>query len=266
MDLRDIVRQNLDGRVGHKAICDSLNVRNEIKRFTQDPLVGLINIIGDKDSEFLKGDIGRYQQAFSWYSLCISRTIEHISLARRADSELRYHPGNQKYSPRRKQIALRHNKTEPYIGLDYQNLIIYAYLLIDRTIALSRRFFDGGKLPSFTSFNKHKQFLKRKPKSLGKRHNEYVKYITNETDWHSIPLKVLRDKYLMHSSEKHMLCFGWGDSNWDLEMITIIAAKHNQEKLFENVKCITFTPRRLARDVEQFLLWFAEYGKENVKL
>ena len=49
-------------------------------------------------------------------------------------------------------------------------------------------------------------------------------------------------------------------------MITIIAAKHNQEKLLEKVKWIAFTPRRLARDVEQFLLWFAEYGKENVKL
>ena len=266
MDIREIVRRHPDNVLGHKAIYDSLNVQNEIKRFTQDPLVGLINMIGDDDSEFLKGDIGRYQQAFSWYSLCLCRAIEHISLCRRVNSELRYHPSNPKYSPRQKQIALKRKKTGQYIELDYQNLIIHAYILIDRTIALSRRFFDGGDLPSFTSFNKHKQFLEKKPEALGKRHIEYVQYVTNKTDWHSIPLKVLRDKYLMHSSERHMLYFGWGESNWDLEMITIIAAKHNQNKLLEKVKCITFTPRRLARDVEQFLLWFAEYGKESVKL
>ena len=65
MDLRDIVRNHPDNVVGHKAVCDSLNVRNEIRRFSKDPLADLINMIEDRDSEFQKGDIGRYQQAFS---------------------------------------------------------------------------------------------------------------------------------------------------------------------------------------------------------
>lgn len=259
MDLRELVRSHPDMVVGHKAITETLNVKKESRRFKKDPLENLIHTIGDRGAVFMKGDIGRYLQAYSWYSLCLKRCFEHISLARRADSELRYHPRNEKYSKRQKQIAKQYNATRPYLELDYQNLIIHACILLDRTITMSRRFLVGGRLPSFTSFNKHVEFLSKNPNALGLLHNEYQEKLSSCSEWYNIPLKVLRDKYLMHSSEMHMAFFGWSETNWDLEMITIIPAKPNQDGPLKNVKWICFTPRQLARNIEGFLKWFAVY-------
>lgn len=263
MDLRELVRSHPDMVVGHKAISDRLNVRKESRRFGKDPLENLIHTIGDEHAAFSKGDIGRYLQAYSWYILCLKRCLEHISVARRGDAELRYHPRNEKYSKRQKQISVKRNTLGPYLELDYQNLIIHACILLDRTITISRRFLSGGNLPSFTSFNKHIEFLSKKPGALGTTHEEYQEKLSSSSEWYSIPIKVLRDKYLMHSSEQHMAFFGWGESNWDLEMITMIPAKLNQEKPLEKVKVICFTPRQLARDVEGFLTWFSSYWQKK---
>jgi len=120
MDLRELVQSHPDIVVGHKVITDTLNVRKESRRFNKNPLESLIYTIGDKDAVFMKGDIGRYLQAYSWYSLCLKRCFEHASLTRRADSELRYHPKNRKYSKHQKQIAGKYNSTRPYLELDYQ--------------------------------------------------------------------------------------------------------------------------------------------------
>jgi hypothetical protein len=263
MDLRELVRSHPDMVVGHKAISDTLNVRKESRRFGKDPLENLVNTIGDEGAVFMKGDIGRYLQAYSWYSLCLKRCFEHISVARRGDSELRYHPKNEKYTQRQKQIAAKRNAIGPYLELDYQNLIIHTCILLDRTIAISRRFLVGGGLPSFTSFNKHVEFISKKAGALGHHHTEYEEQLSSCSEWYNIPLKVLRDKYLMHSSERHMAFFGWSETNWDLEMITMIPAKLNQDKPLKEVKVICFTPRQLARDIEDFLKWFAAYWEKK---
>ena len=259
MDLRDIVREHPDTVVGHKAVSESLNTWKEIKRFAKDPLKNLIFVIDTSHSEFTKGDIGRYVQAFRWYSLCLRRALTHISVARRADVELSYHPRNEKYSSRQKKLSAKRNEISPYLELDYQNLIIHSCILLDRVISLSRRFLNGPNLPSFTSFNKHKQFLSKNANALSPNHAGYTQYITEKTDWFEIPLKVLRDKFLIHSSERHMSFLGWGESNWDLDMLTMIPAAKEQDKLLEKVKVINFTPRRLARDMESFLHWFDKY-------
>ena len=263
MDLRELVRAHPEMVLGHTAISDTLNFRKESQRFRKDPMESLINAIADEDAAFMKGDIGRYLQAFSWYSLCLMRCFEHISVVRRGNAELRYHPRNEKYSKRQKQIADKNNKLGPYLELDYQNLIIHACILLDRTITISRRFISGGNLPSFTSFNKHIGFLSKNPGTLGRDHREYENKLVSALEWYRIPIKVLRDKYLMHSSEKHMAFFGWGETTWDLEMITIISAMSNQEIPFERTKWICFTPRRLARDMEDFLCWFSEYWQRK---
>ena len=259
MDLREIVRTHPELVVGHKSVSETLNVHRESQRYETDPLDSLIRTICDESSIFMKGDIGRYLQAYLSYSLSLKRCLEHISVARRYNAEIRYHPRNEKYSKHQKQLSVKRNLIGPYLELDYQNLTIHACILLDRTIAISRRFLSGGKLPSFTSFNKHIEFFSKNPDAIGQKHNEYQKKIVSSLEWYSIPLKVLRDKYLMHSSEKHMSFFGWGKSNWDLELITIIPAQLNQEKPIEKVKAISFTPRRLARDIESFLKWFSAY-------
>ncbi len=260
MDLRDIIRNQSSVVVGHKAVGNSLNFNKETERFSKNHLEKLLVLFNDTSAEFTNGDIGRYLQAYSWYVLCLKRALKHISLSRRVQAGLRYHPRNVKYSSYHKELSHKYREFNQYIELDYQNLIIHSCILLDRVITLTRRFIVGGNLPSFTSFNKHKQFLKKSPNPLDMNHHAYVKYISTETDWFEIPLKVLRDKFLMHSSEKYMSFLGWGQSNWDLEMVTVISAEKNQDELFRKVRAINFTPRRLARDIETFLKWYSNYA------
>lgn len=261
MDLREIIRARQDDVAGHKPVTERLNVKAELRRFSVDPLSDCLQALGDEEATFFKNDIGRYAQAFSWYALCLGRTLEHCSVSRRWDKELRWHPVTVKYSARQAQLAHRAKSIWAYQELDYQNLLIHACILLNRVIALSRRFLCGRNLPSFTSFNQHKGFLKKNPIMLKPRFRDYAERVSNTTDWFDIPLRVLRDKYLMHSAERHLVFLGWPNNvGWDLVLITVISASGDQKKLLERVKLISFSPRRLARDMHDFLSWFAEYA------
>lgn len=267
MDLRDIVREHPDKVVGHKPVETSMSLRAEVRRFSRDPLDTLFGVIDDSDAAFIRDDVGRYRQAFSWYALSLERTLIQGSTARRCNSQLRYHPRKQKYFAQQRILAAKLRQIGPFLELDYQNLIIHACILLDRAITLSRRFLTGRQFPSFTSFSKHKAYLWKNPGMLDVAHAAYVARITGATDWFDIPLKVLRDKYLMHSAERHTSFFGWrGTDKWNLEMLTMIPASPDQQKLFEKVKIISFNPRSLARDMESFLGWFASYGIEKIKM
>ena len=261
MDLRDLVRTNPGTAVGHSPVTDRLNVRDEFRRFSTDPLSGYLAAVGNDDVAFILDEIGRYRQAYSRYTLCLDRVLDHCSVARRWDRELRHHQARVRYSARQKQIAQKMKSTGPYQELDYQNLIIHACILLDRAVSLSRRFLRGSDLPSFTSFAQHKKFLKKHPAFLEGRHRDYAYRVTRETDWFEVPLKVLRDKYLMHSAERHMAFLGWStEKQWDLEMITVISTSAREFSL-RNAKMIVFSPRRLARDVDAFLSWFSGYAR-----
>jgi hypothetical protein len=266
MDLREVIRMNPGAIFGHKPVTERLNVENEFRRFNTDPLRDYLAPFGDRGAAFLRGDIGRYVQAFSWYTLCLGRALDHCSVARRCERELRWHPVTVKYSIHQAQIARKRKSIGPYQELDYQNLIIHTCILLDRTIALSRRFLRGRNLPSFTSFAQHKAFLKKTPSAIDGRFRDYADKVATTTDWFEIPLKILRDKYLMHSAERHMTFLGWStNEEWDLEMVTMISASTDQKKFFERVKGICFSPRRLARDVEAFLSWFSEYAQATAR-
>jgi hypothetical protein len=266
MDLREIVRAQPGFVVGHQPVAESLNLRNETRLFRTDPLASYMESIRDRHTKYFRDDVGRYLQGFAWYSLCLKRTLEHCSVARRWYSEVRLLDATAKYSVRQKAITAKQREISPYQDLDYQNLIIHACILLDRSITLSRRFLSGNNLPSFTSFSKHKDFLKKHADSLHPGHREYADHVVTQTDWFEIPLRVLRDKYLMHSSERHADFFGWsGSSNWDLEMITMVENRPKQEHPISPDKWIIFTPRRLARDMESFLRWFADYAMRKSK-
>ncbi len=265
MDPRELVRNSPGHVVGHQPVTDSLNVRKEAHRFSIDPLNDFIAALGDEDAIFFHGDIGRYRQAYSWYALSLRRSLQHCSTARRADKELRWHPVNMKYSVRQKKIAEERKTVGLYQELDYQNLIIHTCILLDRLVALSRRFLHGNNLPSFTSFRQHKKFFKSQLLNLPIKDRDYAERLVSDTDWFEVPLKVLRDKFLMHSAERHLSYCGWSTkAQWDLEMVTVIRASHSQAKLLEKVKVIRFSPRRLARDIESFLSWFSEFGQNAI--
>ena len=261
MDFRDIVRSHTDMVLGHKQVYETLNVKKENQRFSKDPLKKLYDFINDSQSKHFYGDLGKYNEAYYNYSLCLKRVLSYISIVRRVDSGFPHFPSLYK-----KQLIAKYNEAMLYCKLDYQNLIIHSCILLDRVISISRRFFNSNDLPSFTSFNKHKKFIIKNSKALTPYYNEYIQYIKHNTDWFEIPLKVLRDKYIMHLSEKHISLLAREDTNkWDLVMLTIIFSISNQNKLFERPKIISFSPRRLARDIESFLIWFAEYSIKKLK-
>lgn len=256
MDLRDLVRKHPDIVVGHAAVEDSLNVQGELKRFSQNPLAPLIKNLWADSSDLIKDDIGRLTESYSWYVMCLKRCLEHMSISRRWYAEVKYHPKNKKYSERQRFVSERYWSSTPYMLLDYQNLIVHACMLLDRSVTLTRRFLTGGSLPSFTSFNKHLDFLEKNPDALASELEAYRSLILSCKPWFQVPLKVLRDKYLMHSAEEHMNFLGWGKSDWDMELVTFIPRDPRQEKLLKDMKVICFTPRRLARDIESYLLEF----------
>lgn len=264
MDIREVIRNSSEVVVGHKPVTERLNLKNEVRRFSVDPLYGFLIAIDDKYATILNGDIGRYQQSYFWYTLCLKRTLEHYSIERRWDREIRCHSSSLPYSARQTQIARKRRAMNPYQELDYQNLIIHTCILLDRVIALSRRFLVGKNLPSFTSFAQHKAFLQKDPRTLDGRFHDYAEILVKTTDWFEIPVKVLRDKYLMHSAERHFCSFGWPPEGYDRMMITVISASPHQEKILERVKVICFSPRRLARDIEAFLSWFSEFGQSSL--
>lgn len=265
MDLREIIRNSEIAVFGHEPMKESLNLKKEIMQFSIDPLEKYIGKLNDLESDMFLGDVGRYLQSFSWYQLSLKRTLKIISITKRYNSEIKYHPRNKKYSERQMQIVRVYKQFVPYAELDFQNLLIHSYLLLDRTISLSRRFLALEELPSFTSFSKHKNFFKKSSTKILSL-NDYGKYISNNTDWFEIPLKVLRDKYLMHSAEKHFSYHGWcPDANCDLSMIVILLNKSSlQEKHTKGVKKIRFSPRRLARDINEFLIWFSSFALKAI--
>lgn len=89
---------------------------------------------------------------------------------------------------------------------------------------------------------------------------EYSDYIVDETDWFEIPLKLLRDKYLMHTSEKHLNFLGCRN-NWNLELTVWISKKSGD---LSNVKVVCFNPRRLARDIHNYLNFISKFGLQKL--
>lgn len=265
MDLREIIKNSEGTIFGHEPVKESLNLNKEIMRFSVDPLEKFIEKINDLGNEMFLGDVGRYLQSFSWYQLSLMRTLNIASITKRYNSEIEYLPKNKKYSKRQKQIAEVYKQLVPYAELDFQNLLIHSYLLLERTIALSRRFLTLEELPSFTSFSKHKNFFKKR-NTNALSHNDYGEYISNNTDWFEIPLKVLRDKYLMHSAEKHFSYHSWcSDANCDLSMTVMMLNECSlQGKHQKNIKLIRFSPRRLARDINEFLIWFPSFALKAI--
>jgi hypothetical protein len=265
MDLLDLVRRASDGDVGHKAVPDRLNLRQSLRQYACDPMAPCLAELDDQEARQFRGDIGRYAQAFAWYSLSLKRALTQCSVARQYESEVRPHPATWRDSPRQRAIAAKAKAAMPYLELDYHNLIIHACILMDRTVALSRRFLRGRALPSFTSFSKHKEFLGAHTHGLPEGQRQYARLIIETTPWFEVPLKVLRDNFLMHAAERHATYFGWcNGQDWDLTMTTIVG-EHPRQTNPLGGKWITFSPRRLALDMEAFLTAFSICAQKSIK-
>lgn len=250
-----------DFPAGHRPLLERINVRKLLARYRVDPLFEAIDqVAGYHQLRILHDDISMYQLAYSWYYLCLQRFLPEMSLA------VRWSKGpywalksGRKYTPYEAKIAERYNQVAPFLYLDFYSCLLYARILLDRVAALSRLFLTEGNRPSFTSFNDHRRFFMKRTAPYG-LHEEYAKYIRECTGWFEMPLKYVRDHFIVHSSPKHMRHFGYPMGDNELTLILSVHQKDKNDESSERVKHIVVSIPRLAEEVNEFLQWFNDYS------
>jgi hypothetical protein len=173
----------------HEPINIRLNVRNEIKRISVNPLKDFLDLAYRHSKP--GGIRDRYEYAYYLYMRSMERIFKQIS------TFVRYRKGpyyvrktGGKFSPGQKKLAAKASELKPYFELDISTGLLHARILLDKTISLSRLFLKGSKLPSFNSFSSHKKFFKNKSNIIS-GHEEYIKYLCEETDWFDKPIKYI---------------------------------------------------------------------------
>ncbi len=210
------------------------------------------------ESTLLSDDYSRYEGAYSLYYLSLYRYLHAASVAARYSNErLRW---RRNLNPKQRRLAEKHKSIRLFLEFDLVNCLLHSRILLDRVAALSRHFLRGQQqLPSFTSFNDHKRFFLKLAQPYGK-HEKYAKYIRDHTDWFDMPLKEVRDKFVVHSSPKHLRLLAYPDGGYELHLNIWLPVDPNADKPLEKTTLITVNPLRLSYDVEAFLKWFCKYG------
>jgi hypothetical protein len=172
------------------------------------------------------------------------------------------------YGPRQKRVAAKHNRLRRYLELDFFTCLFVSRILLDRAIALSRVFLIGGQLPSFTSFSDHKKFF-----ASGARfvpgHEEYARYMREETAWFDLSIKFVRDKFFVHQGPRHTKAFtipGWGHEDDLVLTFFLLDMERGKSDFGRRTMAVRFNPLRLSYDVEAFLKWFATYGEHVITI
>ncbi|PJZ66063.1 hypothetical protein CH371_11150 [Leptospira wolffii] len=263
MEPIDYIRNQNDVIFGHKSVSDKFNLKDELKQLKINPFSSLIDRIDPDAWGFIKSEGVRLVQSYEWYSFSLERVLTQISLARRYGKMLDNYKIGKPYTTYQRKLTADFRMMVKFNELDYQNLIIHAVLFLNRTLAISRLCWQDSLKPSFTSFNNHKVFLKKNREHMQKS-ALYADGFLNKTEWYEIPLKILRDKFLMHAAEPHSSMIAWGKSDWDLDYIVMIPAERKQEKIFEKVKLIQFSARRLQKDIDSYLAWLIDYANQRI--
>lgn len=250
---------------GNEPVHERLNLRRELAMFEENPLNQLYEILNQRQPpSLLHNEITRSAETHWLYFLCLERFLGAMSVSVRWQSHLRWVHG-RKYTEREHKLSQRYREVGRYAYLDFFNCLLYARILCDRTIALSRHFLDNRRKLSFTSFYNHKQFflrLQRQQVKFGK-HEEYARRICDATDWFDMPLKAVRDHYLVHAGPQHMRFMGY-EADYDLQMTLLVPEDPRSARPFANFRVIRVSIRRLARDIHAFLSWFGQYGASEL--
>jgi len=250
---------------GNSPIEKRLNIVAELRRLANDPLLPLLVKIRTEykpGSFFFTDEISRYADAYSFYYLSIERFLPALGYSMRWEKSLRYVKGRgQKFTSNQKKLSDKYHKTRRYFEYDFFNCLLHARILMDRLAGISRIFLNFNNLPSFTSFADHKKFFQKLTQPYGE-HEEYANYIRQNTSWFELPLKEIRDHFLVHQGPSHMRSFGYQPEGWDM-FFTVMIPK-NKTNLREGSESIVVSIPALARDIETFLIWFNNYGLSSL--
>lgn len=232
------------------------NFRSQISLIRGNPISEFLDKINSDESLIFRNEIKRQEEAYCCYFFSVERFYRQISLSIRFNRNLS--SKRKKYSASEKALASEYNRNVRYTALDFFNCLIHARILMDRTIVLSRMFINEGNNPSFTSFSDHKKFFKKLETEYGK-HQKYAQYIKSETDWFDFPLKAVRDKFIVHSSPKHMQYFGFPGGDYT-DLCLVYTIPDNPEGNLGKVKMINVSIITLAQDIDKFLRWYCSYA------
>jgi len=250
--------------LGHEPIGRRINVNQELRRIRRDPLDSLLAKLDQEKVKILSDDFSRYREAYWFYYLSFSRYLPAMSAAARySRGPYWVRRSGGRYTEAERKLAKKHREIAPYLEFDFVNVLIHSRILLDRTVALARCFLTGPKLPSFTSFNEHKQFFLKLKVAFG-AHEEYAEYMRQNTQWFEVPLKVVRDKFVVHASPKHMRFLGYPAGEWELDLNIMIPDGENPEKPLEKMKVIRVNAVRLSLDIQRLLIWFASYAEHAI--
>jgi len=251
-----------DFMLGHEPLEQRPNIRKELARIRMDPLNPLLKALGYERTNIVSNDFSRYVDAYWFYYLSMDRYLREMSIAARYSRGpywVRKSGGKQRYTASQRRLAKEYSATAKFLEFDLTNCLIHTRILLDRSISISRRFLFFKCLPSFSSFSNHKKFFVNLSEPFGD-HEKYAEYIRNNTDWFDMPIKALRDKFVVHSSPRHMRFLGYPFGGFELDLNIILPDSDDNEKKFSRVKVIRLNVLRMSYDIEQFLKWFNEYG------
>jgi hypothetical protein len=253
-----------DFPLGHKPVGKRPNVRHEIARIKRDPIAPFFKHLNEVPDRWISSNFGRYNDAYRLYFLAVSRFLTNMSVVTRymngAYCTKKY---GGKYTPYERSIASRYREVAQYTEFDITNCLIHTRILLDRVASLSRRFITTGNMPSFTSFSDHKKFFQKHTEPFGK-HEPYAAYIRDKTAWFEMPLKEVRDKYVVHSAPLHSRFVGL-PNNWEVDLIILRAEGSPSQKPFSQSTPVIVNVLRMSHDIETFLDWFCQYAIANTR-
>jgi hypothetical protein len=254
-----------DWHSGNKPVDEPLNVRREVATFSRDPLLPLLaSIQRPEHSGLLVDDVARWEEAFEFYHLSFSRLIPAIAVAIRWRNGPYYAwKARRRYTKSEKRVADAYRVVEPYIALDFWNYLLHTRILCDRLAGLSRSFVKGQPLPSFTSFADHRQFFER-GRCPSPDLADYGPALLAKTEWFGMPLKHVRDKFLVHAGPRHMRLFEQSTDH-DHELILLLTDGNDPIRPLALTRLISVSARRMARDVDALLTWFCAHGLSRIR-
>ena len=187
---------------GHKPLGCRPNIREETNRIRRDPLLPLLEALGYDGIHVISDDMTRYVESYRFYSLSMERYLREMSIAARYSRGpvwVRKSGGTKKYSSAQRKLADEYDSIWKFLEFDITNCVIHTRILLDRVVSIARLFLTADSQPSYTTFSNHKKFFIKLKEPFGK-HEAYAKYIREETDWFEMPIKYIRDKFLIHSA------------------------------------------------------------------
>lgn len=243
-----------------------MNVRKVLRQLREEPLGEFLEalVLQNPPSLVFEDEINLYQEAYGFYYLTLDRLLPGMSIARRFLNGPYYvWKYGGRYTPSEKNLAEKFHRSKRYLMLDFANFLLYSRILLDRTIALASNFMQGGNIPSFSSFNNHKKFFLRPDNIPYHGHEKYAVYVREQTDWFD-KLKLVRDKYLVHTQSLHIKNLGQLNGNEDLSL-TVILPRGPKDKPLLKTEWVDINIMDLVYHIQDFLQFFNSYGTEALK-